>query len=91
MVPCPRDHMVWATKRDAVAEHQSHVRNELLCAIVTWIVGVGIWLGRIRQHELTLNSAEVHWVLDYAWVTGNVERNGIDGTQECASVLRLLE
>jgi len=83
--------MVWAIKRDAVAEHQPHVRNELLCAIVTRIVGLGIWLGRIRRYELTLNSAEVHWVLDYTRVMGNVERNGIDGTQECTSVLKLLE
>jgi hypothetical protein len=83
--------MVWAIKRDAVAEHQPHIRNELLCTIVTWIVGVGIWLGRIRRHERTLNSAEVHWVLDYARAMGNFERNGIDGTQECASVLKLLE
>ena len=52
MFPCLSDHMIWVIKHDAVAEHQPHVRNELLCAIVTWIVGVGIWLGRIRRDEL---------------------------------------
>jgi hypothetical protein len=43
MFPCLSDHMVWAIKRDAVAEHQPHVRNELLCAIVTLLeLGSGL-------------------------------------------------
>jgi hypothetical protein len=40
MFPRLSDHMVWAIKRDAVAEHQPHIRNELLCTIVMWIVSL---------------------------------------------------
>jgi hypothetical protein len=82
--------MVWAIKRDAVAEHQPYIRNELLCTIVTWIVEVGIWLGRIRRHELTFNSAEVHWVPDYARAMANVERNGSTGRKNAPASLSIL-
>jgi hypothetical protein len=82
--------MVWAIKRDAVAEHQLHVRNELLCTIVMWIVGVGIWLGRIRRHELTFNSAEVHWFLIMLRQWGMLRSTGSTGRKNAPASLSFL-
>jgi hypothetical protein len=47
MFACLSNHMVRAIKRDAIAEHQSHVRDELLGAVIAWNVGTRVWLGGI--------------------------------------------
>lgn len=40
--------MIRAIERDAIAEHQPHVRDELLRAVIAWNVGIGLWLSGIR-------------------------------------------
>lgn len=83
--------MVRAVERDAVTENQPHVRYKLFCDVVTRIVGVGVRLGRVGRHQLALDGAEIHRVLDDARVMGNIKSDRVNGPQERGSVLELLK
>jgi hypothetical protein len=47
MFTCLSNHMIRAIERDTIAEHQPHVRDELLGAVIALNVGTGLWLGGI--------------------------------------------
>ncbi len=83
--------MVWPIERDAITEDEANVLHDLVGGVVARVGGVEIRLRRVGGTELALDSGEVHWTLDDGRVVRYTESNGVNGVEEGARILHLLQ
>lgn len=83
--------MIGAIERHAVGEHQTDIRNELVGMNIARVVAIHVRLLRVGGHELALNSAKIHRILNYARIVGNVQGDGVNGIEKRPRVFHLFQ
>jgi hypothetical protein len=86
-----RNQVIRTIERQAIVKDSTDVCNKLFGIDITRVLRVGVWLGRVRCHELALDCTKVHRMFDDSGIVRDVQKDWIDRTQKGTSVFRLLD
>ncbi len=83
--------MFRSVESHTIAEYQSDISNELVCAQITRVGRIGIGFDRIRCHQFAFDGRKIHRVLNDLKIMRYLQGFWIDRKTEWNSILHLFE